>query len=70
MQKKSTKNGFTASMTLNELYDPSVNIKAISIRQDEDGNWTGTINKNGKIIEVRGGDPTTVLAMLITSDGT
>lgn len=47
-------------------YNPSKNPKAISLILQEDGNWIGTANKHGKVVEVRAGDPNTVLQMIIT----
>jgi len=50
-------------------HDPNKNPKAISIIQQEDGNWMGTINKFGKVVNVRDIGPETVLQKLLTHDG-
>lgn len=50
-------------------FDPAENPKAISIVQEEDGNWRGYMRKFGKVITVRQGDPQIVLQMLLTHDG-
>ena len=47
-------------------YNPETNDKVISIIKQEDGNYKGYTQKGGKLIEVRQGDPQTVLVMLIT----
>lgn len=49
-----------------EIYNPSKNPKAISLIEQEDGNWKGEAFRYGKLVEVRAGDPNTVLTMLIT----
>lgn len=49
-------------------HNPSKNNNAISIIRQEDGNYIGYCHKNGKAIEVRAGDPGTVLTMLITHE--
>lgn len=49
-----------------DIFNPSKNHEAISIIRQEDGNYKGYMFKNGKLIEVREGDPNTVLNMLIT----
>lgn len=41
----------------------------IAIFQDADGNWRGATKKFGKWVDVRAGDPQTVLVQLITHDG-
>jgi hypothetical protein len=51
------------------IYDPEVNEKAISIIQQEDGNWIGKMKKFGKVVSSRQGDPMTVLQELITHNG-
>lgn len=48
--------------------NPEKNPKAISIIQEEDGNWRGKMQKNGKVVEVRTNDPQTVLLGLLTND--
>lgn len=50
-------------------FSPEVNPKAISIIQQEDGNWKGYIQKSNKVIIVRQYDPTIVLQMLLTHTG-
>lgn len=47
-------------------YNPEKNKDAISIIRQEDGNYKGYAQKDGKLIEVRAGDPHTALEMLIT----
>jgi len=47
-------------------HNPEKNHKAISIIQMEDGNWKGWMWRWGKLIEVREGDPNTVLNTLLT----
>ena len=49
-------------------HDPNKNYKAISIIQQEDGNYKAWMTKYGKVIEIRAGDPMTALQMLLTSD--
>lgn len=49
-----------------DMYNPAKNAKAISILEQEDGNWKGEAVRNGKLVEVRAGDPNTVLLMIIT----
>lgn len=48
--------------------NPIKNKEAIVLIKQEDGNWRGFMNKNGKLIQVRQGDPNTVLAMLLTHE--
>ena len=43
-------------------------MRKITIEEQEDGNWKGYMNKNGEDIEVRAGDPQTVLVMLLTHE--
>jgi hypothetical protein len=47
-------------------YNPNKNHDVISIIKQEDGNWKGYAYKHGKVIEVRQGDPLTVLQMILT----
>ncbi len=49
-------------------WDPKVNHDVISIVKQDDGNFKGFMYKNGKYIEVRQGDPNTVLQLLITHE--
>lgn len=51
------------------LYNPEFNAAAISIIKQADGNYIGKMQKHGKLVEARQGDPHTVLEMLITHDG-
>ncbi len=51
-------------------YDPAKNPNAISIIRQPDGNYIGKASKWGMVVEVRQGDPHTVLSMLIAHDGT
>lgn len=48
------------------LFHPENNPDAISIIKREDGNYRGFMQKNGKLIQVRAGDPNTVLNLLLT----
>lgn len=50
------------------LFHPENNHNVISIIKQEDGNWRGFTWKNGRLVQVRQGDPMTVLQLLITSD--
>ena len=56
-------------MTESEAYSPHVNNKAISIIQQEDGNWVGEMNKFGNVVRVREGKPEDALVKLLTHDG-
>lgn len=47
-------------------YDPKQNPKAISIIQQEDGNWMGWASKWGTIVSVREVKPEDCLTKLIT----
>lgn len=53
---------------LETVYNPFKNPKAISIIQQADGNWIGEMNKNGNVVSSRQGDPSSVLAALITHE--
>ncbi len=48
------------------IYDPADNPKAISIIEQEDGNWKGWMQKFGAVIEVREVSPTDCLLALLT----
>ena len=50
-------------------YNPSKNEKAISIIQQEDGNWIGEAQKFGRVVTVRTNDPQIVLLGLLTHSG-
>lgn len=50
------------------IADPETNEKAISLIQQEDGNWKGWMQKFGKVIEVRDISPDTVLGRLLTHE--
>ena len=63
---RSLKNYFTNKMSTKIDFDPNTNANVISIIKQPDGNWIGYTQKNGKTIEVRQGDPGTVLQLLIT----
>jgi hypothetical protein len=56
-------------MEKNIEFDPIKNNKAISIIQQEDGNWKGYMQKFGKLIEVRDISPEVVLQRLLVHDG-
>lgn len=47
-------------------YNPEKNPNVISIIRQEDGNYKGYTQKNGKLIEVREGTPHDVIVALIT----
>ena len=47
-------------------FNPSKNSKTISLTEQEDGNWKGVTQKNGKLVEIRTNDPQTALLGLIT----
>ena len=49
-------------------HDPNKNSKAISIIQQEDGNWKGWMQKHGKIVEAREIKPEDVLYKLLTHE--
>lgn len=49
--------------------DPNINEKAISIIQQDDGNWIGSMQKFGKVVTARTNDPQTVLQALLTHNG-
>lgn len=49
-------------------FNPSKNPKAISVIQQEDGNYIGSMWKIDHFVEVRQGDPNTVLSLLITHE--
>lgn len=46
--------------------NPITNKDAIVLIKQPDGNWRGFMNKGGKLVQDRQGDPNTVLALLIT----
>lgn len=46
-------------------WNPTTNKNAITLIKQEDGNWRGFMQKNGKFIQVRQGDPGTVLSLLL-----
>lgn len=47
-------------------FNPYKNDKVIAIIQNEDGNWTGYMQKHGKVVDARQSDPQIVLQMLLT----
>jgi hypothetical protein len=47
-------------------WNPQEDASVISIIRQPDGNYRGFANRNGQLIQVRAGDPQTVLTMLIT----
>lgn len=51
-------------------FSPLKNHDAISVIKQPDGNWGGTMVKDGKIVQIRQGDPLTVVGLLLTTDGT
>lgn len=48
--------------------NPTKNKDAIILIKQEDGNWRGFMNRNGKLVQSRQGDPNTVLNMLLTHE--
>lgn len=52
--------------TKTPVYDPYVNHNNVVITLQPDGNYKGLMYKNGKVNEVRAGDPHTVLELLLT----
>lgn len=63
-------NDYLTTKEIEAIKGPVKNPKAILIVQQDDGNWRGFAQKNGKLVQTRQGDPGTVLQMLITHDGT
>jgi hypothetical protein len=54
---------------LDELdFSPITNDNVITIMLMEDGNFRGFTKKNGKLVQVRQGDPNTVLQLLLTAN--
>lgn len=49
-------------------WNPTTNANVIAIVRQEDGNYKGYCKKFEKDIEVRAGDPQTVLTMLLTHE--
>ena len=49
-------------------YDPERNQNAISLIRQEDGNWKGFAQKNGKFLEVREQAPEYCLQRLLTHE--
>lgn len=43
-------------------------MESIKIEKQPDGNWIGYMHRNGKDLEVRQGDPHTVLQLLLTHE--
>ncbi len=50
------------------VWNPMRNENAITIVKDRDGNYRGFMQKNGQFVQVRQGDPNTVLQLLITHE--
>jgi hypothetical protein len=48
-------------------FDPNKNHQAISIIEQDDGNWKGWMWRWGKLVEVRDISPDAVLNRLLTS---
>lgn len=66
---QSLKEEHKAELAKVNVYNPNVNPKAISIIEQEDGNWKGWTQKFGKVVEVREGKPEDCLIKLITHNG-
>lgn len=49
-----------------DIYSPEKNMGVISLIRQEDGNWKGYMQKNGKLIESREIDPTYALQAVMT----
>ena len=49
-------------------FHPQNNPDVITIMKRPDGNYRGFMMKNGKLVQVRQGDPQTVLSLLLTTD--
>lgn len=47
-------------------FHPAINPNVISLVRQEDGNYKGYCQKNGKFLEVREQDPNTALVALLT----
>jgi len=58
-----------AQEKIDNSFNPHINPDAISIIKQKDGNYKAYGQKFGKVIEVRGISPETVLALLLISDG-
>lgn len=52
-----------------DTFNPAKNNKAISIIEQSDGNFKGEAFRNGKLVEIRAGDPNSVLLGLMTHNG-
>lgn len=48
------------------VWNPQRNKNAITLIQQPDGNWRGFMWRNNAFIQVRQGDPNTVLNLLLT----
>ncbi len=66
---KAVKDELVVVITKADVFNPAKNDKAISIIQQEDGNWTGTMQKFGKVVSAREVKPEDVLLKLITHSG-
>ena len=49
-------------------FSPLKNENVISIIKQDDGNYRGYMHKNGKLVQVRQGEPNTVLQLLLTAE--
>lgn len=50
-------------------FDPNTNPDVIAIVKQEDGNWKGFTQKQGKVVTIRDAGPETVLQRLLTYSG-
>lgn len=50
----------------NVVWDPRLAPGVIALVPQPDGNWRGFTVKNGTLVQVRQGDPNTVLNLLLT----
>ncbi len=58
----------TEALTPDEKFNPEKNHDAISIIKDPDGNWSGSMWKNSRLITVREAGPQTAIQMLLTHE--
>lgn len=49
-------------------WNPTRDENVITIIKQKDGNYRGFMQKNGRLVQMRQGDPNTVLNLLLTSE--